>query len=111
MFEELKTTLKMSGVYKLSPARRTKLKARLKEYAPQDVLRAAVGLSRSEWHMGSNPSQKKYGTPDFLLRSYEQVERFLNEPINGASQSVATTNDEMEEARKKLEEGVVYASR
>lgn len=60
----------------ISPKRRSKLKARLKHFSPDEILLAAENLSRSPFHMGDNDQNTKYASFDFLIRSDEQVEKW-----------------------------------
>lgn len=68
------------GRYKLTAPRHAKLLARIRDAGPEMVAKAIVNVSKSEWHMGDNPNQKKYNDlADFICRSYEQVEKWANE--------------------------------
>lgn len=58
-----------------------KLKARLKNFTPEQILQSAYNLSQSPFHMGYNDNHVKYATVDFLLRSDEKVEQWLNADI------------------------------
>lgn len=69
---DLKRTLFTDG-------RKTKLKMRLKSYTADDLREAATMLAGSKFHQGDNPNGRRYGTIDFLLRSDETVEHWLQE--------------------------------
>ena len=70
--------------YKLSDARRAKIKSRLKEKdAGKEMLMLAIEkTSKSPFHNGGNNSKWKADI-DFIIRSYEQVERLANMEIAG----------------------------
>jgi hypothetical protein len=55
------------------------INARLKNFKPSEMVKAAHNLMGSDWHTGNNPSNKKYASYDFLMRNDEQVEKWLNE--------------------------------
>lgn len=63
---------------RVTPGRLRKLKARLKAFNGEEIERAARNLAKSSWHMGDNPQKVKYADVDFLLRSDEQVDKWLN---------------------------------
>lgn len=63
--------------YKLSPNRKIKIKARLKD-AGLDMLKQAIEkTSNSSFHLGFNDRKWKADL-DFIIRSYEQVEKLSN---------------------------------
>jgi len=106
LFNELRTTLKLSPQYKLSIKRKETLKRRLKEFSGEDIAKACRNLSRDPWNMGENPQRKKYADVDFLIKSYEQVEKWLL-----ADQLVEDdryNQEKLEATKKKLQE-VEYA--
>jgi len=61
---------------KLSEQRRKLIAAVVAEYDVDVVLKAIEGCSLSEWHMGGNPSGKRYVSIELILRDPEHVERF-----------------------------------
>lgn len=44
---------------------------------PQEVKAAIDGCAKSPWHMGSNPSGKKYSELGLILRNREKLESFI----------------------------------
>lgn len=63
--------------YKLTPGRKSKIKARLED-AGKDLLEEAIKkTSRSAWHRGENNRGWKADL-DFIIRNYEQVEKLAN---------------------------------
>lgn len=64
-----------------TPKRLKQVKARRKNFSPEEILQAAHNLTLSDFHMGKNEQHKKYATVDFLLKSDERVEEWLNEKI------------------------------
>lgn len=75
------------GRIKYSPARQSKLAARLKSFSADDLYAASQALAASPWHMGKNPTNTRYGTIDFLLRNDEMVERWINTGLPGTVSS------------------------
>lgn len=65
---------------KLTPKRLRQIKARLRTFSLDDLIRACDNLHTSEWHRGENPNGKIYGTIDFLIRSDEQIDTWANNP-------------------------------
>lgn len=63
--------------YRATSGRIDKFKTRLKTYSVEEIFEALVNLSTSEWHKGKNDRGWK-ADPDFLLRSDEQIDKFLN---------------------------------
>lgn len=72
---------------KYSAGRQSKLAARLKSFSADDLYAASQALAASPWHMGSNPTNTKYGTIDFLLRNDEMVERWVNTAFGPGTKS------------------------
>lgn len=66
---------------KITKGRITKINARLKDFSEKEIIQSAHNLSKSEWHMGKNPNKQKYATVDFLIRSTEKIEEWLNKEI------------------------------
>lgn len=55
---------------------------RRKSYSADDLVKAAKSLTSSPFHTGTNDRNTYYATPEFLLRSDEQVDKWLNtEPL------------------------------
>lgn len=68
---------KFNKSYKPTKGRELKLKLRLKSYSLEQILQALDGLSKSKFHMGEN-DRGWQADPDFLIRSEEQIDKFLN---------------------------------
>lgn len=68
--------------YKITDDRSGKLELRLKKYSMDELKRAAANLLKSSFHTGQdekrNPSNTWYATPDFILRTDEKVDEWLN---------------------------------
>ena len=62
--------------FKLTEKIKTALKARLKEYTKDDILKAIKKAHDDQYHKDTN---FKYLTPEFILRS-DKLEKFLNAP-------------------------------
>lgn len=63
--------------YRLTASREKKLKDRFKEFTPEQISKALYNLASSPFHCGENDRGWK-ATPDFLIRSDEQVDIWLN---------------------------------
>lgn len=63
--------------YKLSPQRKAKLQARMKDAGLEMLMKAVANVANSPFHMGDNERGWKADL-DFIIRSYEQVERLSN---------------------------------
>ena len=63
--------------FRLTPARVSKLKLRFKTYTADEIAQALINLSESKFHQGDNDRGWK-ATPDFLIRSDEQIDIWLN---------------------------------
>lgn len=76
-FSKLVVALGQSSAVRYLPGRKQKLKARLKNFTFSEILLAATNLGRSPYHTGDNPNNVRYATVDFLLRSDEQIDKWL----------------------------------
>jgi len=63
--------------YTITAGRTKKLSLRLKTYTFEQIKKSLENLSTSEWHQGKNDRNWK-ADPDFLLRSDEQIDKWLN---------------------------------
>lgn len=61
----------------LTPARRKKIASRLKTYSVDELKRAIEACHASPWMRGENEKGQPYGTIDYLMRSDEIVDRWL----------------------------------
>ena len=66
--------------YQTTKGRIKKLSLRLEVYSMKQILQALKNLSASEFHMGKNDRGWKVD-PDFLIRSDEQIDKWLNAEI------------------------------
>lgn len=71
--------------FKTTKGRETKLRTRLKAFSLEEILTAVENLSKSPWHRGINPSGWT-ASPDFIIRSDEKVDEWLNKDIEQARQ-------------------------
>ena len=55
-----------------------KLKVRLKTFKPADLMQVAQLIAEDPYMQGDNDSGKRYGTIDYMLRSDEIIDRYLN---------------------------------
>ena len=63
--------------FRLTPDRIKKLKLRFQTYDSEEISTALINLSKSKFHHGDNDRGWK-ADPDFLIRSDEQVDKWLN---------------------------------
>lgn len=63
--------------FRLTSARVSKLKLRFKTYTADEIAQALINLSESKFHQSDNDRGWK-ATPDFLIRSDEQIDIWLN---------------------------------
>lgn len=63
----------------LNETRKSKIRARLREFSVDEIKLAIKAIRRSGWHTGDNPKQKFYATPEFVFRNDENLEEWLNE--------------------------------
>ncbi|AHM56388.1 hypothetical protein EAL2_c10900 [Peptoclostridium acidaminophilum DSM 3953] len=88
------------GIYEirmLSESRRAKIKARLKTYTPEELIKAIDNIRNSPWHMGGNPSSKFYATPEFIFRSDEMIEGWIqNKPQKQIERQSDSSNQQGE---------------
>jgi hypothetical protein len=61
---------------RLTPERIELITIAVNEYDVETVKNAVRGCSLSSWHMGQNPSGKRYTSLELILRDSEHIERF-----------------------------------
>lgn len=84
--------------FRVTTGRRKKLKTRLETFSYEEIKKALYNLSRSEFHQGKNDRGWK-ADPDFLLRSDEQVDKWLNTGSGRKQQK--TLAERLKESDKK----------
>lgn len=80
LFEKYKEIFK--GIYeprKLTPKIESKIKARLKEFKEEELILALKKIREDDFVTGKNPNSKVYCTPEYCFRSYEMIEKWLNQ--------------------------------
>lgn len=60
----------------LSEDRKLLIASAIHDYGVQTCKDAIYGCSQSGWHMGQNPSGKKYNSLELIFRNEEKIERF-----------------------------------
>lgn len=60
----------------LSSKRRVKIVRALNDYGLETCLHAISGCAMSDWHMGDNPTRKRYDDLELILRDAPHIERF-----------------------------------
>lgn len=76
-FYLLVTRLGFSEQVRFTAKRHDLLKRRLKTFKPSEIVKAADAIATDPYLQGDNPSGRRYGDIDYLLRSDEQVDKFL----------------------------------
>lgn len=66
--------------FKLTKGRENKLRLRLKSYSLEEVLKALANMASDPFYSGTN-DRGWCADPDFLLRSDEQIDKFLNKVL------------------------------
>ena len=84
--------------YQPTEGRIKKLTLRLKTFSLEDILKALYNLSQSPFHRGIN-DRGWSADPDFLLRSDEQIDKWLNIDMAQAKQ-LSKLNKETKNANK-----------
>lgn|GEM_PF-4646117 len=90
---------------RLLPGRIRKIKARLRTFTLDELKQACDNLHRSAFHRGHNDQKKPYGTIDYLIRSDEQVDRWLTAG-RPAPRPAPDTAAIIEQARQAYEEAI-----
>lgn len=94
--------------YEVTDGRANRLGLRLRKYSLVQLLQALENLSRSKFHQGDNERGWK-ADPDFLLRSDEQVDRWINTGSGKQPQQVVASlsaGDISHAAAEALRKGV-----
>lgn len=95
----IKAFNKNPNTYKLTANRKQKLRARLKDAGPELLSRAITNTANSPWHTGDNSSNWKADL-DFIIRSYEQVEKLANLQVTSKKKTLL---DKFKEERQLSE--------
>ena len=69
--------------YKLSNARKEKLRLRSKDLGDDGIIKAVTNLSQSKWHMGDN-ERNWVADPYWCLSSYEKAEEWASKQTESA---------------------------
>jgi hypothetical protein len=80
--------------YQVTKGRDEKIKARLENFTMDQILQALANLSRSPFHRGNN-DRKWVADPDFLIRSDEMVDKWLNASTPSKPKRTIPNNDDM----------------
>ncbi len=85
----------MGREFQITPGRVTKLKMRLKTYTIEQILQALRNMASDKFYKGDN-DRGWSADPDFLIRSDEQIDKFLNKKPTYEKQAVRKlASDEM----------------
>lgn len=77
LFSELIGLLGYTDTVKYTEGRRRKLQARVRNSSPDELRRAAQAIAGDTYMQGDNPAGKRYGDIDYLIRSDEQVDKWI----------------------------------
>lgn len=69
----------------LSEPRRKLIKKALSDYGIDNCKLAIDGCKRSDWHMGENPSGKRYNDIELIFRNSRNIERFIDMAFSSPS--------------------------
>jgi hypothetical protein len=83
--------------YKETAGVQAKYMTRLNTFTPEDIDQAMYSLVASPYHIGQNDSKTFYATPEFLLRSDEQVDKWLNAKKTVKNAPTDKTEKELED--------------
>jgi len=93
IFEHWKTVMKKSHS-KLTPERKAKIQARLKDYPAELILDAIDGCAISDFHMGRQPGKpEQYNDIELICRNGSNVERFADMKQAHQSAQCAESSD------------------
>lgn len=81
LFSELVQILGFSDKVLFTEQRGTKLKQRLKTFSVEQIKQAATAIAEDDFLQGDNKAGKRYGDIDFLLRSDEQLDKYLQASV------------------------------
>lgn len=77
LFSELVGLLGYTDAVKYTDGRKRKLQARVRISSPDELRRAAQAIAADDYMQGDNPSGRRYGDIDYLIRSDEQVDKWI----------------------------------
>lgn len=77
LFSELIGILGYTDAVKYTDGRKRKLQARVRAGSADELRRAAQAISADEYMQGDNPAGRRYGDIDYLIRSDEQVDKWI----------------------------------
>lgn len=79
MFDRIVIYLQYRRLVRYTDGRAKKLASRLKSFSEDELTMAAKALTDNAYMMGDNPGGVRYATIDYLLRSDEIVEKWLEQ--------------------------------
>ncbi len=71
----------------LTPDRRAKIQARLKQFTVEDLVTAMINIRASPFHCGENDRGQVYATPEFIFRNDAQVDKWRNMEVRSNGRS------------------------
>lgn len=91
----IKSFNKNPNTYKLTPKRKIKIRARLKDAGQELLEKAIINTSKSDFHRGDN-ERGWQADLDFIIRSYEQVEKLASAEALRSSENININNSQEE---------------
>lgn len=91
--------------HKLTDTRRRQIEARLRTFTVDELATAVANLRADSWNCGQNERGKVYATPEFLFRSDEKVEEWLQK---STPQAPAPKDDGLDWSGVGAEDLAVY---
>ena len=73
----------------LDDKRRLRIGWAIHDYGVEACKQAIDGITKSGWHMGDNPQQKKYNDVELIFRNAANVEKFISMAGERDSRDVA----------------------
>ncbi len=95
VFAHWKQTINPRSLAVLDARRTVKIGWAVHDYGVDNCKKAIEGITKSPWHMGENPQNKKYCDVELIFRHAENVEKFI---------ALADTRSKKDARREFIEE-------
>ena len=89
VFEYWKEKVGITRRAVLDDKRRLRIGWAIHDYGVEACKQAIDGITKSDWHMGKNPQQKKYNDVELIFRNAANVEKFISMAGERDSRDVA----------------------
>jgi len=77
VFAHWKATINPRSLAVLDARRTVKIGWAIHDYGVENCKKAVDGITKSPWHMGHNPQNKKYCDVELIFRHADNVEKFI----------------------------------